>query len=191
MCIFLCKCLNSFKLYIRYGAIEVNTVTCDLYSMMRLYRCLYIVLFFLSLIDIVVLLPPLSVSGQQPGRELLTSATAAAYEGRVVKGSKNAIYLVKSSKKCIFPDFNTFVKMGYSLDNVTRLPDSLLDGFERGDTLPSIAMFRADDFSFHAQCDDAHRMVRLSSNRLRKKKKPFIPLLWCDLMWCGVHATGA
>jgi hypothetical protein len=130
--------------------------------MMRLYRYLYIVLFYLTLIDVVVLLPPLSVSGQQPGGELFTpAATAAAYEGRVVKGSKNAIYLVKSSKKCIFPDFNTFVQMGFSLDNVTRLPDSLLDGFERGDTLPSIAMFRADDFSFHTQCDDAHRMVRL------------------------------
>jgi len=76
-----------------------------------------------------------------------------------VKGSKNAIYLVRNSKKCIFPDFNTFVQMGYSLDNVTRLPDSVLDAFERGDTLPSIAVFRPDDFTFHAQCDDAHRMV--------------------------------
>lgn len=159
-----------------------------------MYRCLYIVLFYLSLIDVVVLLPPLSVSGQQPGRELFSPAAAAAYEGRVVKGSKNAIYLVRSSKKCIFPDFNTFVKMGYSLDNVTRLPDSLLDGFERGDTLPSIAMFRADDFSFHAQCDDAHRMVRQTvryqlhlTDYARRRSLHFTPLLWCDLMRCTCY----
>ena len=128
--------------------------------MMRLYSCFFIVLLCLSLVDVVELLPPSSASGQQQQQQHFTPAAAGAYEGRVVKGSKNAIYLVKGNKKCIFPDFNTFVQMGYSLDNVTRLPDSLLEAFDRGDTLPSIAVFRPEDFSFHAQCDDAHRMVR-------------------------------
>lgn len=81
------------------------------------------------------------------------------HEGKVYKGNRNALYLVQKGEKRIFPDFNTFDKMGYNTSSIIKIADDLLNSFPLGPPLPPIAVFRPDDYMYHQQCDDPDRMV--------------------------------
>jgi hypothetical protein len=79
--------------------------------------------------------------------------------GQVVKGSKNAIYLIERNTKRFFPDFNTFVKMGYNLTVIQKVNDKLLEELPLGDPIKPIPVFRPDDYMYHLVCDDPVRLV--------------------------------
>jgi len=81
------------------------------------------------------------------------------WEGNVVKGNRNALFLVQNGKKRIFPDFNTFVKMGFNMSSIMKINHQQLESIPLGDILPSIAVFRPDDYMYHTLCDDPKAMV--------------------------------
>jgi hypothetical protein len=100
------------------------------------------------------------------------------YEGKIVKGTRNGLYLIRSGvysmfvmicchllpgKKSLFPDFHTFTSMGFNLENITSIPDSLLESLSKGDPIVPIPVYRLEDFMFHNQCEDPDRMVFCSS----------------------------
>ena len=81
------------------------------------------------------------------------------YEGKLFKGNRNAIFLIRKGKKHHFPDFNTFVKMGFDTSMVEKVPDDFLQSIPVGDMLKPIPVFRPDDYMYHALCDDPDRLV--------------------------------
>lgn len=82
------------------------------------------------------------------------------YEGKVVKGNKNHLYLVENGQKRLFPDFYTFTKRGFTSNSVIKIEDNTLNGIPLGDPVPSIPVFRPEDYMYHTQCEDPERMVR-------------------------------
>lgn len=81
------------------------------------------------------------------------------YDKKIVKGNKNALYLVSNGVKSQFPDFWTFTSMGYAAKDVIKIPDDELDAIPLGDTIKAIPVFRPDDYFYHEYCDDAFRIV--------------------------------
>eukprot|EP01031_Cornospumella_fuschlensis_P029552 gene29552-35669_t len=59
---------------------------------------------------------------------LILSVFGEDYEGKVVKGNKNHLYLVENGKKRLFPDFYTFSKRGFTTTSVVKIDDSALNG---------------------------------------------------------------
>lgn len=89
------------------------------------------------------------------------------YEGKVVKGTRNALFLVEHGKKRMFPDFYTYTRMGFTIDQVQKLPDNILESIPMGNTLTAIPVFRPEDRMYHSQCEDPDRMVSPVSDSLR------------------------
>lgn len=81
------------------------------------------------------------------------------WEEKVVKGNRNALYLVRKGKRHMFPDFHTFTQMGFNTTSVNKIPDDELNRMPMGEMLPAIAIFRPEDYMYHHQCDDPDRMV--------------------------------
>lgn len=62
-----------------------------------------------------------------------------AYEGKVIqgKGSKE-LFLVKAAHRRAFPDFTTFLKMGFTIENVQLVSQEVLHVIPVGDVLVAI-----------------------------------------------------
>lgn len=80
-------------------------------------------------------------------------------DGKVVKGNRNALYLVEHGKKRMFPDFYTYTRMGFTLEQINKISDATLDSLPTGNPLAAIPVFRPDDRMYHSQCEDPDRMV--------------------------------
>jgi hypothetical protein len=81
------------------------------------------------------------------------------YEGKLLKGNKNAIFVVKKGQRHQFPDFNTFAKMGYDASAIQKISDDILNSIPLGYDITAIPVFRPDDYMYHMQCEDPDRMV--------------------------------
>jgi hypothetical protein len=84
------------------------------------------------------------------------------YSGIVIKGNRNALFLVENGARRQFPDFFTFDKMGYNLSSIVKIKDDVLTSIPLGPVikaLPQPPPFRPDDHMFHEQCGDPDRMV--------------------------------
>lgn len=89
----------------------------------------------------------------------LGSLSESPLEGQIVKGNRNALYLVRDGKKKVFPDFYTFTQMGFTVDAVKKISDDVLNSIPLGDPVAAIPVFRPDDYMYHKVCDDPDRMV--------------------------------
>ncbi len=85
--------------------------------------------------------------------------TTEELDGKAIKGNKNALYLVKNKKKSLFPDFNTFLEMGFKNEDIKTIEQGILDSIPLGPPITLIPTFRPDDYMFHFLCDDPDRMV--------------------------------
>jgi hypothetical protein len=81
------------------------------------------------------------------------------HEGKVIKGNRNALFLVQNGEKRLFPDFNTFDKMGFNVSSIIKVSDDMINSMPNGLGLPPIAVFRPDDYMYHQLCDDPDRMA--------------------------------
>jgi hypothetical protein len=87
------------------------------------------------------------------------------YAGKVIKGNRNALFLVENGARRQFPDFFTFDKMGFNSTSVMKIKDDILTLIPLGPmikALPQPPPFRPDDHMFHEQCGDPDRMVAKS-----------------------------
>ena len=82
-----------------------------------------------------------------------------AYEGKIVKGNRNALYLVEKGKKRLFPDFYTYSKMGFTAEHVMKIPDKDLESIPLGQAIAPIPVFRPEDRMYHSHCEDPDKMV--------------------------------
>ncbi len=82
------------------------------------------------------------------------------YEGKIVKGTRNALFLVQNGQRKMFPDFNTFKTMGYNLSVIENVGDEVLKHIPLGPNITPIPIFRPEDYMYHLECEDADRMVR-------------------------------
>ena len=79
------------------------------------------------------------------------------YEGKIIKGNRNALFLVNNGVRRQFPDFHTYISMGYVASNVTKIHSDHLDSIRIGEAIPKIAApppFRPDDYAYHEFCED-------------------------------------
>ena len=86
------------------------------------------------------------------------------YAGKVVKGNRNALFLIHSGARLQFPDFYTFDKMGFDTSSVIKIQDDILSSIPIGPmikALPQPPPFRPDDYMYHEQCGDPDRMVHI------------------------------
>lgn len=110
-------------------------------------------------------------------------------EGKVIKGTRNGLYLVKNGnhpcyhrvnflillflivfsffvdkigKKSLFPDFHTFTSMGFTPEGVLTVDNTLLEMLPEGDAITAIPMFRPEDYMYHTQCEYPENIVSLS-----------------------------
>ena len=86
---------------------------------------------------------------------------AADYEGKIIKGNRNALYLVQNGVRKTFPDFNTFKTMGYDVDKVVRVHEDVLKEIPLGEVISAIPVFRPEDYQYHMACDDPDRLVSI------------------------------
>lgn len=64
---------------------------------------------------------------------------ASYYEGLAVQGQHSReIFLVRQQRRHAFPDFSTFLKMGFSIDTVKMVDRDIIAALPLGDALPSI-----------------------------------------------------
>ncbi len=90
------------------------------------------------------------------------SIEKSEYEGKLLKGNRNAIFLVQKGQRKQFPDFYTFSKLGYDAANIQKIADDVLNSIPLGDQITPIPVFRPEDYMYHSQCEDLDRMVRFS-----------------------------
>jgi hypothetical protein len=86
------------------------------------------------------------------------------YEGKIIKGNRNALFLVESGTRRQFPDFYTFDKMGFNVSGIVKVKDEILNSIPMGamiKAIPAPPPFRPDDYMYHEQCGDPDRMVRV------------------------------
>ena len=84
------------------------------------------------------------------------------YAGKVVKGNRNALFLIENGARRQFPDFFTFDKMGFNVSGILKIKDDALNSIPLGRqivAIPAPPPFRPDDYHFHEQCNDPDRMV--------------------------------
>ena len=84
------------------------------------------------------------------------------YNGKVVKGNRNALFLVRNGARRQFPDFYTFTKMGFNVSNILKIRDDILTSIPLGPHIKSIPApppFRPDDYMYHEQCGDPDKMA--------------------------------
>ena len=87
---------------------------------------------------------------------------ADQYEGKVVKGNRNALFVVENGARRQFPDFYTFDKMGYNTSSIIKIKDDILNSIDLGPmikAIPAPPPFRPDDYMYHEQCNDPDRMI--------------------------------
>ena len=87
---------------------------------------------------------------------------AEKYKGKVIKGNRNALFLVESGARRQFPDFFTFDKMGFNVSGIRKIKDDVLNSIPLGPqikALPAPPPFRPDDYAFHEECGDYDRMI--------------------------------
>ena len=84
-------------------------------------------------------------------------------EGMLLSGIKGkALYLYTNNTKRQFPDFYTFLTMGYNMTNIKKMREETLLKLETGNVLERIIgppPFRPDDYMYHGHCDDFRRMI--------------------------------
>jgi hypothetical protein len=86
------------------------------------------------------------------------------YEGKVIKGNRNALFLVEGGTRRQFPDFYTYDKMGFNISSIMKVKDEILNSIPMGamvKAIPAPPPFRPDDYMYHEQCGDPDRMVSL------------------------------
>lgn len=110
-----------------------------------------LILFFVVLVGL--------VSSSRKRKDRSADQPVHVKEGKLVKGNRNAIYLVRDGEKHLVPDFYTFSKMGFNLTSIEKIPDEELLGIPEGDNLKPIPVFRPEDYMYHKQCEDHDRMV--------------------------------
>lgn len=81
------------------------------------------------------------------------------WEGKVVKGNRNALFLIRKGQRHMFPNFYTFTHMGFNVSAIEKIPDDILSAMPSGGNVQPIPVFRPEDYMYHKQCDDPHRMV--------------------------------
>lgn len=93
------------------------------------------------------------------------------YEGKVIKGNRNALFLVQGGKRSAFPDFYTFTQMGFNMSVIQKIPDDILNRIPMGTPIKSIEVYRGEDYMYHRLCSDPDRLVI------------------CSVFKCYVHTT--
>jgi hypothetical protein len=88
------------------------------------------------------------------------------YEGQVVKGNRNALYLVRNGQRAQFPDFYTFTQMGYNMSVIRKIPDADLNSIPLGSPVSAIAVYRPEDFMYHRLCSDPDRLVSTTARSI-------------------------
>lgn len=88
-----------------------------------------------------------------------TYAAAGDYEGKVVKGNRNALFLVQDGRRSAFPDFYTFTQMGFNMSVIQKIPDDILNNMPMGTPIKAIAVYRGEDYMYHRVCSDPDRLV--------------------------------
>lgn len=89
----------------------------------------------------------------------VSPSEAASYEGEVVKGNRNALFLVRGGHRLMFPDFYTFTQMGFNMSVIRKIPDPELNAIPVGAPIKPIPVYRPEDFMYHRVCTDAERLV--------------------------------
>ena len=90
---------------------------------------------------------------------LQSSDVAAKYEGKVIKGNRNALFLVNHGQRTAFPDFYTFTQMGFNMSVIAKIPDVELNAIPMGPMIKAIPVYRGEDFMYHRVCSDVDRLV--------------------------------
>jgi hypothetical protein len=85
------------------------------------------------------------------------------YEGKVIKGNRNALFLVQNGQRLQFPDFYTFTQMGFNMSVIQKIPDPIMNAIPLGAPIRPIAVYRPEDFMYHRVCSDPDRLVRTRS----------------------------
>ena len=83
------------------------------------------------------------------------------YEGKVIKGNRNALFLVQGGRRSSFPDFYTFTQMGFNMSIIQKIPDDILNNMPMGTPIKAIAVYRGEDYMYHRVCSDPDRLVKL------------------------------
>lgn len=117
----------------------------------------------LTRISLIAILIHFASSIHKQSQQLDSSSNP--YEGKLIKGNRNAIFLVQKGQRKQFPDFNTFAKMGFDANNIQKINDEILNSIPLGETITPIPVFRPDDYMYHSQCEDPDRMVTTNEKR--------------------------
>lgn len=110
------------------------------------------------------------------------------YAGMVIKGNRNALFLVENGARRQFPDFFTFNKMGFNATSVKKIKDHLLTSIPLGPmivALPQPPPFRPDDHMFHEQCNDPDRMVDIYNKNNEKNSNNSIITFFISISYLG------
>lgn len=94
---------------------------------------------------------------------VFTCAAAGEYDGKVVKGNRNALFLVQDGRRSAFPDFYTFTQMGFNMSVIQKIPDDILNNMPMGTPIKAIAVYRGEDYMYHRVCSDPDRLVSFVS----------------------------
>lgn len=93
---------------------------------------------------------------------VLRDNSKVEYKG-LIKGSRNAIYLLdEKNVRHLFPDFYTFITLGFNVSDTKKIDDKKLENMAEGlivKSLPAPPPFRPDDSMYHELCDDPVRMI--------------------------------
>jgi hypothetical protein len=68
-----------------------------------------------------------------------TPISSVPPDGTLLKGSGPGIFVMMNGQRCLIPDWNTFLAMGYQSGGWQILPDATLYAIPQGPTLPAIA----------------------------------------------------
>lgn len=96
------------------------------------------------------------------GESVDVQALISKYNGKVIKGNRNALYLIQNGTRRQFPDFWTFTNMSFTIEQIIKVPEVHLEQIPLGSIIPKIQAppaFRPDDYFFHEYCDNPDRMV--------------------------------
>lgn len=87
---------------------------------------------------------------------------AALYDKKVIKGNRNALFLVQNGFRRQFPDFYTFDTMNFTVPNILKVKDEHMNTIPLGkmiDKIKAPPAFRPDDYFYHEYCNSPDRMV--------------------------------
>ena len=80
-----------------------------------------------------------SVLGEQVKAQIVAGISALLSDGALLKGTDPPVYLLEGGKRRWIPNYPTFLKMGYVVDQIATVPDNLLQSIPLGQTLPVLA----------------------------------------------------